>query len=245
MIKYDNSKQALFAPQSLNFESDVSKCILIFDDIVWEDYVLHHDNVAVVPVKNTFGRVFNNYLLLKNNEEDILLVFPAFGASASAVELELLIASGVNIFLSFGTCGRLDNKIPKNSIIIPTSAIREEGTSYHYLSDSDEVSQKKDNISLIQRIMSKESIYYSLGKIWTTDAVYRETENKVDMMIEKGCIGVDMELSALLSVAKFRGVNLASFLIGDDLVLGKNSSSLKRDNEKIFSVALEILNNLA
>lgn len=245
MIKYDDSKQALFMPRSLNFENDVSRCILIFDDIIWEDYVLNCSNAMVVPVKNTLGRVFNNYLLLKSDKEDILLVYPAFGASASAAELELLIASGVNKFLSFGTCGRLDDKIPKNAIIIPTSAIREEGTSYHYLPDSDEILQENKNISLIQRVMNEKDVHYSLGKIWTTDAVYRETENKVDMMIKKGCIGVDMELSALLSVAKFRGVNLASFLIGDDLVLGENSSSLKRDNEKIFSVALEIINNLA
>ena len=82
------------------------------------------------------------------------------------------------------------------------------------------------------------------GKIWTTDAVYRETYGKVKLMQERGCIGVDMELSALLALAKYRDVKFFQFLIGDDAVGGEIVSPLERNNQEIFNTAISLLLNI-
>ena len=63
-------------------------------------------------------------------------------------------------------------------------------------------------------------------------------------MKERGCIGVDMELSALLALAQYRDVKFIEFLIGEDAVDGETKKPLKRNNEKIFSVAIELLKRI-
>ena len=82
------------------------------------------------------------------------------------------------------------------------------------------------------------------GKIWTTDAIYRETFGKVKLMKKRGCIGVDMELSALLALAQYRNVKFIEFLIGEDTVDGETKKPLERNNEKIFSTAIELLKRI-
>lgn len=59
------------------------------------------------------------------------------------------------------------------------------------------------------------------GKIWTTDAIYRETTDAIRSYRELGCVGTDMEYSALLAAAKFRDVRFVQFLYGADSLSGE------------------------
>src|SRR5665811_2053263 len=122
MIIFDPDKNALFNPSSLDLVGSPKKALMIFDDEVWEDYVKKQDNIEVFPVKNTRGRVFNNFAMYKYDQENILLMSPTTGSSGSVIDMELLIASGINQIVAFGTCGAMDEKIAKNTIIIPNSA---------------------------------------------------------------------------------------------------------------------------
>ncbi len=242
MIKFDPTKKAIFEPTDLNLPT--TKAIMVFDDEIWEDFIVKDKKIVIFPVKNTRGRVFDAFRMYKYNGEDILLVYPDTGASASAIEMELLIASGVNKIVAFGTCGALDKNIAKNTIIIPTAAVREEGTSYHYLPPSDEVSQSEKSLKTMNRILDREGFKILNGKIWTTDAVYRETLGKFQTMKQNGCVAVDMELSALLAVAEFRGTSFAEFLITDDNIDGKPERENVRDCAKIFDAALQVVTAL-
>lgn len=247
MIKFDSDKKALFNPHTLDLFGSPSKALMIFDDEVWEDYIKKQDNIEVSPVKNDKKGVFDNFLIYKYGQENILLVSPADGvggSAMSAVEMELLIASGINKIVAFGTCGAMDRKIAKNTIIIPTSAYREEGVSYHYLPPSDEVIQDANSISVMNKFFSKYDVPFLNGKAWTTDAVYRETAGKLQTMKNNGCIAVDMELASLLAVAQFRNIGFASFLITDDNIEGQNSQENERDPEKLFQIALEIVTTI-
>ncbi len=244
MIKFDPDKSALFNPSVLDLFGSPSRALMIFDDEVWEVYIKKQDNIEVSPIKNDKKGVFDNFFIYKYGQENILLVSPADGvggSAMSAVEMELLIASGINKIVAFGTCGAMDKKIAKNTIIIPKSAYREEGVSYHYLPPSDEVIQDTKLVSVMNELFSKHNVSFLNGKVWTTDAVYRETAGKLQTMKNNGCVAVDMELASLLAVAQFRNISFASFLITDDNIAGKNLQENERDAAKLFQIALEIV----
>lgn len=244
MIRFDPSNKTIFEPPSLNIVGSPSKALFIFDDEVWEDFVEKDESLKVFPAKNNQGRVFSTFRIYIYNDEKILLVYPNVGGSASAADLELLIASGIDKIVAFGTCGAMDKKIAKNTIIIPISAMREEGVSYHYLPPSDEVNQDKQSQKIMESVFSSNNLRYLVGKVWTTDAVYRETQDKLISMKQKGCVAVDMELASLLAVSQFRNIKFAEFLICDDNIDGKCDDKCDRNSEKLFSVALQILSKL-
>lgn len=244
MIIYDSSSETVFGPCNLKLDAKPDKCLLIFDDEIWDDYVLMNKNLATFSARNTYGRIFDTYRYLNMDGEKILLVYPTTGSAGSVCDVELLIASGIKKFVAFGTCGRLDKNIAKNTIILPTAAYREEGTSYHYLPDSDEIEVDKSLLQKAKSVFDKTILTVIEGKIWTTDAVYRETYDKVKLMQERGCLGVDMEFSALLTLAKYRDVKFFQFLIGDDAVGGNVKPPLERNNQKIFNTAISLLLNI-
>ncbi len=163
-------------------------------------------------------------------DKSFALILAFIGAPASAAMLEELYAMGAETVVAFGSCGVLDKALNKNTIVIPTSAVRGEGTSYHYIEPSDEVEVNSGYIDLMGNLLNKFNLEYVRGKTWTTDAFYRETEKKVNEHKEQGCICVDMECSANAAVSKFRNKKLVQFLYASD-----NMDSEKwdrRDNEE-------------
>lgn len=87
----------------------------------------------------------------------------------------------------FGSCGVLDKNIKQTSIIIPDSAIRGEGTSFHYVPASDEISVNEKYGKLFEGFLKEIGINYTKGKVWTTDAFYRETKDKTERRKKTGC----------------------------------------------------------
>lgn len=246
MIRYDDSP-ATFNPPSLEFEHQYIGALLIFDDEVWREIVIDK-YIRTEEVRNKTEKVYELFREYKYNDQNILLVYPNTGASAAVIDFELLIASGIENFVAFGTCGVFDPEISRNSIVIPTAAVREEGTSYHYLPPEDDINFDVSIVEKMQRCTETSGLPYCVGKIWTTDAVYRETEQKIKIMIDQNCIGVDMELSALMAVAKFRKVNFAEFLIADDLVppkLARAAKPVEHSSIKLLGLALEMLETIA
>ena len=115
-----------------------------------------------------------------------------------------------------GSCGCLESGIADYSIVIPTSAIRDEGTSYHYEPASDEIDVNKKAVASIENTIKGLGLNYIMGKTWTTDALYRETPAKVAKRKEQGAIVVDMECSAMVAFAKFRGITFGEVFYGAD-----------------------------
>ena len=115
----------------------------------------------------------------------------------------------------FGSCGILDNSAD-NKIIIPTSAVRDEGTSYHYLKATDEVFADQNSINKMTKCLENCGYPYIKGKTWTTDAIYRETESVIAERKKARCICVEMECAAALAVTQFREIPFAQFLYSAD-----------------------------
>ncbi|TWT12207.1 nucleoside phosphorylase [Streptococcus sp. sy004] len=132
--------------------------------------------------------------------------FNAFvGAAGCVAVLEDLIYMGMENLVLFGTCGVLE-EIEETSLIIPTAALRDEGTSYHYQPASREIPVNQDHLSALESFLDQGQISYTLGKAWTTDGIYRETANKITKRRQEGAICVDMECSAVAALAAFRQI---------------------------------------
>lgn len=173
-----------------------------------------------------------------------LAVFhPGVGAPMAAGLLEEVIAFGCKRFIACGGAGVLRGDIPVGCIIIPLTAVRDEGTSYHYLPPSREVNADPRGIAAIERLLREYQISYIVGKTWTTDAPYRETATKIQLRKSEGCLTVEMEAAGFFAVAQFRGVVFAQMLYGGDDVSGMQWDS--RDwqkvsvREKMFWLAAE------
>ena len=181
----------------------------------------------------------------------IAVYLACVGAAASVGQMEEVIAYGAEKFLFVGSCGCLDAEIEDYSIIIPTEALRDEGTSYHYLPASDKVELDDSIISAVEKTMKELGINYRKGTAWTTDGVFRETANKVKRRKEQGAITVDMECSALASVAKFRGVKMGQFFYAADNLGGEEYeprsliSSDLGEKEKVIGIAFECVKEIA
>ncbi len=138
------------------------------------------------------------------------------GAPACAAALEDIYAMGVRKAIVFGTCGVLDRTVPDGSVIIPDSAVRDEGTSYHYAPPSDIIQVNPAYGDIFRKLLDQQGIPHRTGRVWTTDAVYRETRSKVEKRKKQGCLCVDMECSALAAVSQFRHRELFQFFYAAD-----------------------------
>ncbi len=140
------------------------------------------------------------------------------GAPAAAIAFELLIASGGQTFLLAGTAGSLTTELPIGGVLLPMGARREEGTSHHYLPPEADPLPDAALLDLLRAAAARRDVHPALveGRVWTTDAVYREMGWKVRRYPHEGILAVDMELGALLAIAQVRGVRLAAALVVSD-----------------------------
>lgn len=143
------------------------------------------------------------------------------GAAGAAGMLEELIALGCRKFIVCGGAGVLQKNIAAGHLMIPVSAVRDEGTSYHYMAPSREVGCSPHVVEVIENELKICGIDYIKTKTWTTDSFYRETKDKVSLRVSEGCATVEMEAAAFFAVAGFRKVELGEILYGGDDLSGE------------------------
>ena len=178
--------------------------------------------------------------------------YMGIGAPAAGLVLEGSIALGGKYFVFFGGVGVLLRNIRKWEFIIPSRAIRDEGTSFHYLEPSFYAYPSKMINRVLMSVLSRYGVEYRVGGVWTTDAPYRETFYKRDFFLKRGAICVDMEAAALFAIAKYRGVNIGGIfyavdLVGDEWDLrAEEDHEVKRFNvvERLISYSVEVLSSL-
>lgn len=175
------------------------------------------------------------------NGQTIGVIMSMAGAPAVVSQYEELFALGVENIVVFGTCGVLVNTIDDCSIIIPDCALRDEGTSFHYAPVSDEIKVNQKSFETIIDFFKTERLKYTVGKVWTTDGIYRETRDKVERRKAEGCICVDMECSAVSALAQFRDKNITQFFYAADNLDNENWEERSLKNDKNFDVKTKIL----
>lgn len=216
--EFDENSAAIIEPRDMiapveNFPEIVLAC---FSGQVMNDFLSQHSSEIIAELVNINGStpVFE---ILFNNLRVALTIAP-LGSASCVDHLEEVVALGAKKVIIFGTCGVLDNAIKHSQFVIPTSAVRDEGTSYHYMPVSDEVFLPALYRDKLESILTTAKVPYQIGKTWTTDAFYRETKAKLARRKAQGCQFVDMECSAVLAWAQFRDIEIYPFFYtADDL----------------------------
>ena len=131
-------------------------------------------------------------------------------------QYEDLIAMGSKRLILLGNCGVLDRSIEDCGVIIPTAAIRDEGTSYHYAPASDMIPVDRRYRDLFVEVLNECGYPYVEGITWTTDACYRETREKVLRRKEQGALCVEMECAGMQALCDFRKTDFFQFFYAGD-----------------------------
>ncbi len=189
-------------------------CITTFSESIIKDYVENNTTKVIANLYSANGTI--PVYEIKYADKKMGLFLSRVGAPACAAGLEEIIALGAKKVILFGCCGILNQSVADGKIIVPSSAVRDEGTSYHYCSRSEEISAEDSSTNIAVQCLRQHGIPYVAGKVWTTDAIYRETPEVIEERKKQGCIAVEMECSASLAVAKFRNIPIIQFFYGAD-----------------------------
>jgi uridine phosphorylase len=217
ILEFDPSPRAVIEPTEHIDPTDIPRrAVLCFFQDVIARAVEEFDGREIDEVRSEIGLVPVYEITV--DETRLALVHPGVGAPLAAAFLEELIARGVSCAIACGGAGVLVPDVTLGHVIVPTAAIRDEGTSYHYLPAGREVGATDVAVEAITATLERHDVPYVTGKTWTTDALYRETREKLDRRVGEGCLTVEMEAAAFFAVARFRGIVFGQLLYaGDDL----------------------------
>jgi uridine phosphorylase len=151
-----------------------------------------------------------------HSTDNLCLVRLLIGAPAAVTACEELIAVGARTFVVVAASGGLQPRLPIGSVILPERAIREEGTSHHYLPPEAPALASSSLVDELEQACLGRELRPERGLHWTTDAIYREHLQKIERYAGQGVLSVDMELSALFTLAECRGVQCAGIVVISD-----------------------------
>jgi len=138
------------------------------------------------------------------------------GAPAMAMVVEALIATGARRIIALGAAGSLQEHAPIGSLVIPTAAVRGDGTSQYYLPPERDALADPELCEALAASCRTRGAEPLLGVCWSTDALFRELKGEVAYYRSRGVLSVEMEAAALFSIATFYGARAALLLVISD-----------------------------
>jgi uridine phosphorylase len=243
LLEFDPTPRAIIEPSSYVRRSDPPEhCVLTFFGEVVDKVVAEKGArlIATFPWEDGPHHIYE----IEHMGKRLAFLQPDVGAPVSAALLEDAIALGCRKFIVCGGCGVLEKDIAVGHLIVVSGAVRDEGTSYHYIPAGRELHADAVAVAALESVLKRRGLPYLVGKTWTTDAPYRETRPKVDLRRSEACLTVEMEASALMAVAQFRNVKLGQVLYGGDDLSGdewdhRSWSSRTDVRENLFWLAAE------
>lgn len=146
---------------------------------------------------------------------DVCFTKGGYGCPAAVDTLETVRALGVKRILVVGMCGGFGKEIQVGDVVVPESILCEEGTSHHYFETVEFVRPEEAFFNQVREYFQGK-FHTVVNSTVTTDSFYRQTFAKEAYWREKGCVGVDMEASALLSVSRYYSMTAAAVLLCSD-----------------------------
>lgn len=170
--------------------------------------------------------------------------WPSVGAPRAVMIMEELVARGVRRFIAVGSAGVLVPDMVMGHPFVITSAVRDEGTSAHYVAPAPVIDAEPVGVRACEEALAASGAGYSAGRAWTTDAIYRENRSKVERRIAAGCAVVEMEAAAFLAVARYRDVRFGQFVFSADSLAGqewdgRSWESAREVHEGVFWLAMD------
>ena len=219
LFEFDPSSEAVINPSihrpRLGFPERAVLC--------WFGDVVRQRTEGIEPIHHVpFEHGDHAICGIDHHGEAVALVSPGVGAPAAVSTLEIVVALGATKVIGCGGAGIVRPGFDVGHVIVPTGAIRDEGTSYHYASAGAVVAPHPRALAAIDDVLTEAGVPHDRGLTWTTDAIFRETAAKVLRRREQGCITVEMEASAMFAAAAFRGAVYGQLLYaGDDVSAGE------------------------
>lgn len=193
----------------------------------WQRQVLFNSNLHISPDQTSF------------------VAGPAVGAPMAVMCLEKLVALGAEEIIVLSWCGGLEKDDQIGDVVVVNTAIVGEGTSQYYTVDSMVGCADTLTVKVVE-MLAEEDVPFRYGRCWSTDAPFRESRNMVRNLQQKDRINcLDMEISALMNVAKFRNIRLAGVFIISDLPLavkwvpGFKSKLFKKQVRKLLNMLVK------
>ncbi len=240
ILEYDGTRRAVLEPDHENLGLTLPECAAFpFVGDCVADYAREHG----LPVLAEFVTITKRYPVYGVSDRVCLCEAP-FGAPAAAAFMDWMIAYGVRNVVAAGSCGALID-LPENAFVLPRRALRDEGTSYHYMAPARWSYLDSGMQRHIADALAAEGIAYAEHDTWTTDAIFRETVDKLRRCRAEGCGVVDMECAALSAVAEFRGVRFGQFLYTADSLADTDAYDARDWGEASLRPALELCLKIA
>ena len=204
------SQQALINPERLPGEPRLGPVCLLA--LLPPDLKMLRSTAGVEWRRLTVKELFKIYA---SAEEDLYLAGPALGAPQAVMVAEKLFALGAERLLVLGWAGALRREVRLGDLFLVSAAVSEEGTSAHYPLSA-RPGPDPALMAALRQSAGEEKDKLPEGPVWTTDAFYRETWEKVKDYARQGVLAVEMEMSALFTVAAFRKKALAGLMVISD-----------------------------
>lgn len=212
ILEFDNNKMAKLNPTSFagqSFETD--KLIITFFPEVMNKL---EDDGKIVLERTIHGE--NPVLIYRFSDENILITLGQIGCPACAGNLDLFHAMGITKVMFCGGGGVLDKNIEVGQILVVDGAIRDDGFSYHYIEPARYIYTDPKTNEKITEYLENNAISYIRGLTWTTDAIYRETPDRIAQRKSEGAKIVEMEQAGCIAVSQFRDFAYGALIYGGD-----------------------------
>lgn len=220
ILEFDPASEAIIQADRLIKKKEIAAhCVLcFFQDVL----TTLHENGRLRPI-HTLNSEYGPHPVyeLIHHEQRLTVLHPGLGAPLAAGFMEEVIALGGRHFIACGGAGVLDGALTVGHLVVPATAVRDEGVSYHYLPAGETARASQTAVAAIQQTLDQHQVPYLLGKTWTTDGFYRETKQIVARRQREGCLTVEMETAAFCAVAQLRGVTFGQILYAGDDLTGK------------------------
>ncbi len=221
VLEFDNSPTAKLNPIDFVKEKfDTNKMVITF----FPEVIRRLEMVGLIAQERIIPG--ENPVVIYRFEEqpEVLLTMGQVGCPACAGNLDLFNAMGITKVMFCGGGGVLDRDIEVGQILVVDGAIRDEGFSYQYIAPSRVVYTNAALTDSICRYLTNSGVPHLRGLTWTTDAIFRETADRISRRKAEGAKIVEMEQAGCIAVAQFRGFDYGALIYGGDDLSGEEWS---------------------
>ena len=193
----------------------IETCLILFSQKIYQHLLDTYPSEKI----GLIGACNGNIPIYRMNYKgkDIAFYLSGIGSAIAAswcYEASWIV--GASKFGMFGSCGSLNREATRGKFIVPTESCRGEGCSYYFAAPSDYITV--ENARKLSAIFTELGVPHSTGRVWTTDAMIRETAGLVAQRRSEGCLAVEMELAGVQAVCSFYGLSLYNFLEAGDVL---------------------------
>lgn len=201
-----HNRTAVFTPENLLREARRQKgvakgkvpeiCVLDPDG----DLVRHLRRTGAAKLSAAWACYHTELYEFSAGGERLGVLGCAVGAPFAVLVAEEMFASGCKLVVSVTSAGQIVPVRPTPYFVLATRALRDEGTSYHYLPAADYAKIRPEVLAFARRAFADGKVVEE-GAVWTTDAPFRETEQAIALATREGLLAVEMETAALYAFA--------------------------------------------